>query len=230
MEFTYQGQTYAYSIIRKRMKNIIAHVRSDGTVWVSAPHRTPEAVICTFVQDHADVLVTRIREAQEQHTPEPDYTDGSQLLYLGETVTLRWNPAPCRTALENGVLTVYARDVQDAVRSCRRWLIDECVSLYRQINRDVYTAYREAGYEVPLARIEIKEMKSRWGSCTAKTGRISMNFRLMQYPMGCIYGVFYHEYAHFMYLDHSANFYRVLRGVYPDYDRFDAILNHKQKG
>ena len=230
MEYSYEGQTYEYSIQRKRMKNIIAHVRSDGTVWVSAPQHAPEAVIRSFMQDNAAILVSRIREAQAQHTPEPDYTDGSQIMHLGEAVTLRWSSAPCRTVLENGVLTLYARDAQDAMISYRRWLIDECVALYRQLNREVYTAYREAGYDVPLARIEIKEMKSRWGSCTAKTGRISMNFRLMQYPVGCIYGVFCHEYAHFMYLDHSANFYRVLRGVYPDYDRFDAILNHKQKG
>lgn len=227
MEFTYEGQSYEYSIVRKRMKNIIAHVQSDGTVWVSAPMRAPEAVIRTFVQDHAAVLVGHIREAQQHQTSAPDFSDGSEIRHLGETITLQWGGRPRPAFLENGVLTVFARDAQEAEIEYRRWLIDECVALYRQINREVYTNYREAGYEVPLARIEIKEMKSRWGSCTAKTGRISMNFRLMQYPLGCIYGVFYHEYAHFMYLDHSANFYRVLRGMYPDYDRFDAILNHK---
>ena len=57
-----------------------------------------------------------------------------------------------------------------------------------------------------------------------------MNFRLMQYPLGCIYGVFYHEYAHFMHLDHSKAFYAVLYRMYPEYEKFDAILNHKQKG
>ena len=230
MQFCYQGKNYEYTITRKRMKNIIAHVRSDGEIWVSAPHRAPEAVICTFVQDNAAVLVERVRQAQESRQAEPDFTDGSELLHLGERITLRWSDRPCQTKFEGDVLTVFARDAGEAQLAYRRWLIDECVALYRQINREVYTNYREAGYEVPLARIEIKEMKSRWGSCTAKTGRISMNFRLMQYPLGCIFGVFYHEYAHFMHLDHSPRFYAVLRGVYPDYDRFDAILNHNQKG
>lgn len=230
MQFTYEGERYEYSVVRKRMKNIIAHVRSDGTIWVSAPPRAPEAIIQAFMQEHADVLVQRVREAAQKQSTKPDYTDGSALLHLGERITLRWSNKPCQTVLEGNTLTVFARDAQEAELAYRRWLVGECVALYRQINREVYTNYREAGYDVPLARIEIKEMKSRWGSCTAKTGRISMNFRLMQYPMGCIYGVFYHEYAHFMYLDHSANFYAVLRGMYPDYDRFDAILNDKQKG
>ena len=228
MQFVYQGETYEYTIVRKRMKNIIAHVRSDGAIWVSAPQHVPEAVICAFAEKNAAVLAGRVMQARQEHGP--DYADGSKLRHLGEEITLCQSPMPCRTVLENGRLTVFARDAQEAKLAYRRWLIDECVALYRQINREVCTHYRKAGYDVPLARIEIKEMRSRWGSCTAKTGRISMNLRLMQYPVGCIYGVFYHEYAHFMYLDHSQNFYAVLRGMYPEYDRFDAILNHKQKG
>jgi hypothetical protein len=230
MEFTYNGETYEYSVTYKKMKNIRVHVRNDGTVWVSAPLRAPDHVIRDVMRDNAAAIVAQIRQMREQRVPEPDHTDGSQMPYLGGLVTLRWSDKPCRTVLADGVLTLYARDPQDAELAWRRWLIDECVSLYRKINREVYEAYCKAGYKVPLARIEIKEMKSRWGSCTAKTGRISMNFRLMQYPLGCIYGVFYHEYAHFMYMDHSANFYRVLRGVYPEYDHFDDMLNTRKKG
>ena len=225
MQFTYEGKTYEYSLVRKRMKNIIAHVRSDGVIWVSAPTHAPMAVIQAFVQDNADKLAERVCEAAQKQAGKPDFTDSSSILHLGERITLHWSQKPCQTVLEGDTLTVFARDAQEAELAYRRWLIEQCVTLYRQINREVYTNYREAGYKVPQARIEIKEMKSRWGSCTAKTGRISMNFRLMQYPMGCIYGVFYHEYAHFMHQDHSADFYAVLRGIYPDYDRFDAILN-----
>ncbi|MBQ4466071.1 MAG: DUF45 domain-containing protein [Oscillospiraceae bacterium] len=227
MHFTHDGKTYEYTIVRKRIKNIILHVRADGTVYVSAPPAAPESVIHAFVTDNAGRLVQQIAQNQKHREDAPDYADGSALLHLGETITLHWSERPCPTRLEQDVLTVFARSPEEARLAHRRWLIDECVALYRQINREVYTAYTEAGYRVPLARIEIKEMKSRWGSCTAKTGRISMNFRLMQYPIGCVYAVFYHEYAHFMHLDHSADFYAVLRGVFPEYDRWDAILNHK---
>ena len=230
MQFTYDGKTYEYSITRKRMKNIIAHVRQDGTVWVSAPYHAPAAIIQAFVQENAGQLAGQVARTEQRREAAPDYTDGSAFPYLGEQLTLRYSPVPCRTTLENGELTVFARDPQEAELACRRWLIDACVELYRKINREVSAHYVKMGYTVPLARIEIKEMKSRWGSCTAKTGRISMNFRLMQYPPGCIYGVFYHEYAHFMHLDHSPAFYAVLRKMYPEYDRYDAILNHKQKG
>ena len=229
MEFTYHGQTYEYTIVRKRIKNIILHVQSDGSVYVSAPPRAPEKIIQEFVEEKAAELAGQIAAVQQRRADEPDFSDGSTVQHLGEPVTLRYCKTPCRTTLDGNVLTLYARDALDAQLAHRRWLIDECLALYRQINREVYTAYTEAGYKVPLARIEIKEMRSRWGSCTAKTGRISINFRLMQYPPGCIYSVFYHEYAHFMHQDHSKAFYTVLRGVFPAYDEWDAVLNHHKR-
>lgn len=230
MHFCWNGQTYEYTIVRKRIKNIILHVKPDGTVYVSAPPAASEQTIQRFVTENAARLADMTEQAKQRKQPQmPDYTDGAELPHLGGTIRLRYAAAPCRTTLENGVLTVFAGDAQEAQLAHRRWLIDECLALYRDINREVHDAYTKAGYSVPLARIEIKEMKSRWGSCTAKTGRISINFRLMQYPPGCVYAVFYHEYAHFMQQNHSAAFYSVLRGVFPEYDRWDAVLNQKGK-
>ena len=229
MQFCWNGKTYEYTIIRKRIKNIILHVKSDGTVYVSAPPAASEQIIRRFIEENAAKLTQQAEQAKARQEQAPDYSDGSEIPHLGEQIRLHYAGRPCQTTLENGVLTVFARDPREAQIAYRRWLIDACVALYRQINREVCTAYTDAGYKVPLARIEIKEMKSRWGSCTAKTGRISMNFRLMQYPLGCIYAVFYHEYAHFMEQNHSRDFYAVLRSVCPDYDRWDAILNRKGK-
>ncbi len=229
MQFTYQGQTYTYTIVRKRMKNIILHVRRDGTVYVSAPPAAPETVIHRFVEENGARLAARITDVTRSRQAEPDFTDGSQIPHLGEPVTLHYSDRPCPTVLTDGVLTLFARTPEEARLSHRRWLVEECVALYKCINREVSSAFIQAGYDVPLARIEIKEMRSRWGSCTARTGRISMNFRLMQYPLGCIYGVFYHEYAHFIHMDHSPAFYAVVRQLYPDYDRYDAILKRKEK-
>ena len=228
MEFQYGGRRYPYSVVRKRMKHIIMHVRENGTVYVSAPYHAPEAIIQAFVENHAAVLAGQVQHFEAQHANAPDFTDGSRILHLGEPVTLQWSAKPCQPRLENGILTLFARTTDEARYAHRQWLIGVCTELYRRINREVSADYRNHGYSVPLARVEIKEMKSRWGSCTAKKGRISMNFRLMQYPPGCIYSVFYHEYAHFMYQDHSDGFYAVLRGVFPEYDRWDAYL--KQKG
>lgn len=218
----WNGKVYPVLIERKRVKNINMRVRQDGTIYVSAPPSVPEERIQALLHRNAERFAAacdRLREANV-----PDYADGAQVQYLGETLRLCWSERPCRTKREGTALTVFARTPEEAAYAYRMWCIEECKVLCTKLNAEVYNAFRAAGYHVPAAHIEIKEMNSRWGSCTAKTGRISINFRLMQYPEGCMRGVFFHEYTHFLHQDHGAGFYAELRRMCPDYDKWDRIL------
>ncbi len=226
MEFQYQNRTFTYVITRRNMKTIRVHVKEDGIIHVSAPHAASERYIREFLLQNAAELAALIDKAKAQKAAASDCSDGAVIPYLGRAVTLRWQDTPCPSVLENDTLRLFARNASEAGIAVRQWMIAQCVELYRQINREVYEAFHRKGYQVPAAHIQIKEMTSRWGSCTAATGRISMNFRLLQYPRECIYGVFCHEYAHFLHQDHSENFYAVLLDVYPDYRQFDALLKH----
>ena len=223
VEFTYQGRRYPVMIERKRVKNINLHVRTDGSIYVSAAPHVPERVILEFIEKNAERIAPasdRIREKRQKQA----LSDGTQVPWLGKPLTIRYSPRPCPTVREGDVLTVFARTPEEAEYAFIQWRNAECVALFRELNKETCEAFRAAGYQVPYARIEIKDMTSRWGSCTAKTGRISMNIRLMQYPLGSIRGVFFHEYTHFLHQNHSAAFYAVLRRLYPDYDRYDALL------
>ncbi len=226
MELEYCGERLPYVITRKNMKTIRVRVREDGVIHISAPYAAPEQTILAFLQQNAAQLAALIAKARAQKAAASDYSDGAVLPYLGEPVTIRWQDKPCPSVLEGRTLCIFARNDSEARTAVRQWMIAQCVELYRQINREVYEAFRRKGYEVPLAHIQIKEMVSRWGSCTASTGRISMNFRLLQYRRECIVGVFCHEYAHFLHQDHSERFYAVLLDVAPDYRKYDALLKH----
>lgn len=223
MEFQYDGKIYPVILEHKRVKNINMHVRPDGTIYVSAPFHTKEAYIQECLEKHAerfakasDRLATQKKSSEE--------TDGAVKSFLGEEISLRWSDKPCQSTLQDGVLTVFARNSEEAAYAWRRWCADECVKLCQQLNPEVYKAFRAAGYQVPLSRIEIKDMTSRWGSCTASKARISINVRLMSYPKGCIRSVFFHEYTHFLHHNHGSGFYAVLLKMCPDYAHWDSIL------
>ena len=188
----------------------------------AAPH-VAEHVIQAFLEKNAARIAPasdRIREKRRGKV----LHDGAVLPWLGQALTLRWAAKPCQTVRNGNVLTVFARTPEEAEYAFTQWRNAECLELFRQLNDETCAAFRQAGYQVPHARIEIKNMVSRWGSCTAQSGRISMNIRLIQYPVGSIRGVFFHEYTHFLHQDHSAAFYAVLRRMYPEYDRYDALL------
>ena len=228
MTFLYQGREIPYTLTRrKHMTRIIAKVMTDGTVAVSASPRVPVREIERFLTASGAALLEMQARAQARLAAAPTYADGTTVRYLGQDLTLRWHPTPCASVREGDVLTVFARTPDEARTAWEQWMTRECVTLFRQLNAEVYRHFHRAGYDVPLARIDIKDMVSRWGSCSAGSGRISMNIRLMAYPVETVRGVFYHEYSHFLHQDHSAAFYAVLRGLYPAYDRWDALLKKR---
>lgn len=222
MTLCWNGKTYPVLLNRKHVKNINMRVRQDGTICVSAPPSVPEERIQALLEKNAQ----RFAEACDRlrAKDEPDFANGSEIVHLGETLRLCWSDRPCPTKCSDGILTVFARTKEEAAHACRMWCIAECKALCLKLNTEVCQAFRAAGYDVPLAHIQIKEMTSRWGSCTARSGRISINFRLMQYPEGCMRSVFYHEYTHFLHQDHGKGFYAVLLRMCPDYDKWDRIL------
>ena len=53
--------------------------------------------------------------------------------------------------------------------------------------------------------IVLREMPTRWGSCTPK-GKIILNPELIKAPKGCIEYVIIHELCHLIHLDHTQKF------------------------
>lgn len=72
-------------------------------------------------------------------------------------------------------------------------------------------------YHIPYPRLRFRRMTSRYGSCNAAAGVITLNKALADMPRECAEYVAAHELAHLVHADHSAAFYRVLDEVMPDH-------------
>lgn len=66
-------------------------------------------------------------------------------------------------------------------------------------------------------RITVRCQKTKWGSCSSK-GNLNFNCLLMLTPPEVIDSVVAHELCHRRFMNHSADFYRLLYSVFPDYD------------
>ncbi len=64
--------------------------------------------------------------------------------------------------------------------------------------------------------IEIKNLKSRWGSCDSKNN-IALSLFLIQLPWECIDYVIYHELAHTRHMNHSKEFWQLVGEFVPNY-------------
>ena len=69
---------------------------------------------------------------------------------------------------------------------------------------------------VSSGRVSIRDQRTRWGSCSGK-GNLNFNWKLSLVPDEILDYVVVHELAHRIEMNHSANFWREVEKILPDY-------------
>lgn len=90
-------------------------------------------------------------------------------------------------------------------------------------------ARMEAALGVRAAGWQLRNMSTRWGSCTPRTARIRINVRLAAYPPTCLDYVVAHELAHLLEPSHNERFHVLLARAYPDEAGARALLRHSAR-
>lgn len=80
-------------------------------------------------------------------------------------------------------------------------------------------------HKFDVKSIEIKELKSRWGSCSSKN-ELSFSLYLIQLPWHCINYVIYHEFAHTIHHNHGSEFWDLVAKFEPKYRSIRKEMKH----
>ncbi len=71
-------------------------------------------------------------------------------------------------------------------------------------------------YNVRINRINIKNQRTRWGSCSAK-GNLNFSYKIALLPEHLADYVIIHELCHLKEFNHSCNFWNLVAQIMPDY-------------
>ena len=138
-----------------------------------------------------------------------DYLDNFVLSKEEKIVKIRKEYEEKKQTLQEQLTLFYGEDVFEQV--CRVW--------HPLINNR---------YEIPYPTIQVRKMKSRWGTCHVTKEKIILNRALLGAPMKAIEYVVVHELAHFVYANHSPDFYQVIAEVMPDWKERKALLRQME--
>lgn len=75
----------------------------------------------------------------------------------------------------------------------------------------------------PVARITLRDTRSRWGSCSSR-GALNFSWRLILAPPPVLDYLAAHEVAHLVHMDHSDRFWEVTRRLAPAMDEAEDWL------
>lgn len=79
-------------------------------------------------------------------------------------------------------------------------------------------AHHSVSLGVKPERIQVKELRSRWGSCSSD-GVLSFSWRLILAPPHVLDYLAAHEVAHLREMNHSRKFWALVRKAMPDFER-----------
>lgn len=98
--------------------------------------------------------------------------------------------------------------------------------LKREARRDLEIASRRYAGQlgVFIKRLTIRDQASRWGSCST-TGALSYSWRLIMAPPFVLDYLAAHEVAHMVEMNHSPRFWRLVRKMYPGFERAKSWLD-----
>lgn len=224
------GNQILYELERKNVKNLNLHVRRDGTVYVSANRLVPVEQVDTFLESKIGfILNARKRFAEQaQYRPQPkQYVSGETFYIQGRGLRLQVVQAAKDQISSDGVhLYLQVRDPMDFEKKKRmvsRFIDQQCRQVFGEIVAEVYPIFRKYGVAMPTLRI--RDMETRWGSCLAKKGIITLNKRLLEAPRYCIEYVVTHEFCHFIHPNHSKQYYAFLTMLMPDWRERKKVLD-----
>ena len=104
-----------------------------------------------------------------------------------------------------------------------KWLKEYAIGILTELVTKYQTELKK--YNIKVPKIEIRQMKTRWGSCIPACNKVIFNLNLIKTPMCCIEYVVLHELSHFKHMDHSRLFWAEVGKHYPYYKQARKELN-----
>lgn len=192
--------------------------RRDGTFRCTVPRRGTLAEAEDFVARQHAWIIERIQARAARPGPPREWRLGTPVWFRGE-------PAPLVHAPDGPFLGLgplrFPQPPADT-GDFRPWIERQ---LRRIAARELPARARELaalhGFEP--ARIQVRNQRSRWGSCSARRV-VSLNWRLIQLPPAIADYIVLHEFAHLRHLNHSRRFWDEVARLCPAWEEAERWL------
>lgn len=167
-----------------------------------------------LLKENAEWVIDKQRsyDAYREQIPDRTFEAGERFPFLGEDLEL-----VIESRQKHGIDGDSIRLRKSAIKqSCIKQVLK---NFYRSRARDYLTDrtdYYAEQMNVKYEKIEIRNQRTRWGSCSTG-GTISLNWRLIMAPADVVDYLVVHELAHLSEQNHGRDFWRLVVEYIPEY-------------
>ena len=211
-----------YTLVIKQVKNINMRISSKGEVVVSANPFVPMDKIDDFVSSKVSWIVKHQKSMQERS--QRTMIDDKHIVLFGNSLKIRRTTGKYNhVSYDKDTLYVQCREQADPEKVVRQFLDKLCKDVFLDVATLTFRSLSD--YHLEFPEVKIRDMKSRWGSCTPAKNSVTLNRKLIHYPFEFIEYVVLHEFVHFIQPNHSKAFYNIIENYMPDYKTRMEMVN-----
>ena len=213
----------------KRSKSLRATLQTDGSINITIPYFVTYKEAINFLNKEK----SRIQDLQKKHD---QYNDKFEVYVPGKIYTTKFHKFKIKPY---SLKEVFLKNVDE-----ENYIIfypekhdiesNEIQYYIRQMIREIYR-FEAKYYIIPRTKmfakqkgfqfnnITIKNIKSRWGSCSSKQN-LNFNLNLMRLPDHLIDYVIYHELTHLKVQNHGVDFWQMLETMVSNAKKVDREM------
>lgn len=154
-----------------------------------------------------------------EDVPERSFEAGEEFPFLGSSRVLRIEAASSHQLTEDAIILRQSAVEQSSVKQVLE-------NFYRKQAREFFTEQAEkyaASMGVDYEKIEVRNQRTKWGSCSS-TGTLGLNWRLLMAPPEVAEYVVIHELAHLREANHDTAFWSLVGEFDPEYEAHSEWL------
>ena len=230
------GEKIIFFVQRKNIKNINLKVNLDKKVTMSIPMKMEIEIAKDFVKKKAE-WIKKQQSYYDSFTEEKEnitFENGETVYLLGKQYKMKIIPATKNEIsikgkyFEINIKEKYIENKKYISKVYEKWLKEYAYEVFRNLVEKYQSLLKR--YNIKIPKIEIRQMKSRWGSCMPSNNKVIFNLKLIKAPICCIEYVVLHELSHFKYQNHSKNFYNFVTIFMPDWNARKKLLDEEFMG
>ncbi|MEG0264843.1 MAG: SprT family zinc-dependent metalloprotease [Erysipelotrichaceae bacterium] len=206
-----------YTLVIKNIKHMYLRISKSGNIEVSADPFKSLSQIDEFVSSKYDWILNQLNKLESKNIvceqDDTTFTLFGRILKIkicnGKTVN--------KVFYDNEYLYIQTKGKQDPKKLLTKFVDQLCMDVFIDIIGIMRNTLSE--YDIPSPSLKIRTMSSRWGSCIPDKQQITLNRRLIHYPIEFIEYVVLHELVHFVQPNHSKTFYAIVENHMSDYKK-----------
>ncbi|HOO68424.1 MAG TPA: SprT family zinc-dependent metalloprotease [Bacilli bacterium] len=202
MYLEFNNNKYEIVIERKNNKNTYIRVKEDLKIYITTNRFVSDKQIQQLIIKNKEVIRKMINKRLKKEE------DNKKFMILGKEVNIIAMSSQKEPELYNDKF--YIKNISNL----DKYLKEYAYNLFKERLDNIYKEFKE---RIPSPELKIRKMTSRWGVCNKKSNTVTLNLELIKKDIKYADYVIVHELCHFVYFNHSKDFWKLVSKYYPNY-------------